>query len=97
MSPSCYICMLRRVSFKLLLHTVLDMMFATYHDKPLIFSWATFQERPVSHHRAMRNVVPRHLGTYFLISTKLQNCDKRQKYFWAYLKAISGERSFKYD
>ncbi len=37
--------------------TIFDMIVTTYHDKPLIFSGATFRERSLSHHGAMRNVV----------------------------------------
>ena len=37
--------------------TIFDMIVTTYHDKPLIFSGATFRERSVSHHRAMKNLV----------------------------------------
>ena len=33
--------------------TVLDMINADYHDKPLIFIGATFPEKLVSHHRAV--------------------------------------------
>ncbi len=40
-----------------LIKAVSDTVVTTYHDKPLIFSMATFRERSVSHHRAMRHVV----------------------------------------
>ena len=33
--------------------TVLDMVHAIYHDKPLILMLATFKEKLVSHHRAV--------------------------------------------
>ncbi len=36
---------------------LLDMIAIIYHDRPLIFSSATFWEKSVSHHPAMKNVV----------------------------------------
>ena len=33
--------------------TVFDMIYAVYHDKPLVFTRATFRKKLVSHHRAM--------------------------------------------
>ena len=33
--------------------TVLDMINAVYHDKPLMFIGAVFREKLVSHHQAM--------------------------------------------
>ena len=37
--------------------TVLDMMNAVYHDKPLIFIGATFQKKLVYHHRTVNVLV----------------------------------------
>ena len=39
---------------KAVLDTVFDMInaFIIYYDKPLIFIWATFREKLVSHHRS---------------------------------------------
>ncbi len=48
--------------------TIFDMIVTTYHDKPLIFSGATFPERFVTHHWPMRDVV---------CSLLMQRSDKR--------------------
>ncbi len=42
---------------KVVSDTIFNMIVTTYHDKPLICSGGTFWVRPVSPHRAMRNVV----------------------------------------
>ncbi len=46
--------------------TIFDMIVTTYHDKPLILSGATFRERSVSHHRAMKNAVSSQHGKKLL-------------------------------
>ena len=40
-------------SIKAVSDTVFDIINAVYHDKPLMFIGATFQEKLVSHHRTV--------------------------------------------